>query len=123
VHGCLGDGVGFGTAVVGNAVNTYEQVQATVSVVDPPTVAVKFSTWPATTVTALGVTVTVTTFALELPQPDITTAAPAAQIPKIAFIAVRQLMDEISLMNSPRALPTVLLNLSLCSKLVRPRLP
>jgi len=75
------------------------------------------------TVTAAGVTVTVTTFALELPQPDITTAAPAAHIPKIAFIALRQLMDEFSLMNSPRALPTVLLNLSHCSKLKSPRLP
>jgi hypothetical protein len=114
---------GLGVAVVGNGVYTYVQVQATVNVVAPPTVAVKFSTWPATTVTALGVTVTVTTFALELPQPDITTAAPAAQIPKIAFIAVRQLMDEFSLMNSPRALPTVLLKLALCSKLVPPRLP
>jgi hypothetical protein len=73
--------------------------------VDPPTAAVKFATCPATTVSALGVTDTVTTFALELPHPDITIAAPAAHIAKIEFLAIRQLMDEISLMNSPRKSP------------------
>jgi hypothetical protein len=56
-------------------------------------------------VTWLGVTVTVTTFALELPQPDIASAAPAANTANIAFLAIRQLMDEISLMNSPRKSP------------------
>ena len=71
---------------------------------DPPTVAVKFATCPATTVTALGVTDTVTTFALELPHPDIAIAAPAAHIAKIEFLAIRQLMGEISLVNSPRKL-------------------
>ena len=59
----------------------------------------KFCTCPATTVTALGVTDTVTTFALELPHPDITIAAPAAHIAKIEFLAIRQLMGEISLVN------------------------
>jgi hypothetical protein len=113
--------VGLGTAVVDGGM--YENVQGqvvTVVLVEPPTVAVKVCTCPAITTADVGVTVTVTTFALELPHPDITTAAPAAQIPKIAFIAVRQLMDEFSLMNSPRELPTVLLKLSLGSKLATP---
>jgi hypothetical protein len=79
-------------------------VHSTVSVVDPPTVAVKFVTCPATTVIALGVTDTVTTFAVELPHPDITIAAPAAHTARIKFLAIRQLMDEISLINSPRKL-------------------
>jgi len=118
VHGALGDCVGFGTAVVGNAVNTYEQVHATVNVVDPPTVAVKFSTCPATTVTALGDTDTVTTFALELPHPDITIAASTAHIAKIEFLAIRQLMDEISLVKSPRKLSAGLPKLSRHLKLV-----
>jgi hypothetical protein len=56
-------------------------------------------------VTWLGVTVTVTTFALELPHPDIASAAPTAHTAKAAFLAIRQLMDEISLMNSPRKFP------------------
>jgi hypothetical protein len=56
-------------------------------------------------VTSLGVTDTVTTFALELPHPDIAIAAQAAHPAKIEFLAVRQLMDEISPVNSPRKLP------------------
>jgi hypothetical protein len=92
VQGAALVATGFGVAVVGNGVNTYVQVQATVSVVDPPTVAARFSTCPATAVTVLGDTVTVTTFALELPQPDMTSAAPAAQTAKTAFLAIRQLM-------------------------------
>jgi hypothetical protein len=94
------------------------QVHATVSVVDPPTAAVKFSTCPATTVTALGVTDTVTTFALELPHPDITIAAPAAHIAKIEFLAIRQLMGEIPLVNSPRKLSAGFPKLSRFLKLV-----
>jgi hypothetical protein len=86
--------------------------------VDPPTLAVKFSTCPATTVTAVGVTDTVTTFALELPHPDITIAAPAAHIAKIEFLAIRQLMGEISLVNSPRTIPAGLPKLSRFLKLV-----
>jgi hypothetical protein len=74
-------------------------------VVDPPTVAVNVCTCPAITVTALGVTDTVTTFALELPHPDIASAPPAAHTANIAFLAIRQLMDEISLMNSPHKFP------------------
>jgi hypothetical protein len=77
----------------------------TVVVVDPPTTAVNVCTCPAITVTALGVTVTVTTFAPELPHPAIANAAPAAHIANIEFLAIRQLMDEISLMNSPREFP------------------
>jgi hypothetical protein len=116
--------LGAGLAVVDGGV--YENVQGqlvTVVLVEPLTVAVKVCTCPAITVAADGVATMVTTFALELPHPEITIAAPAAHIPKIAFIAVRQLMDEFSLMNSPRALPTVLLKLSLCSKLAAPALP
>jgi hypothetical protein len=94
VHGAAFVWTGFGVAVVGNGVNTYVHVHATVSVVDPPTAAVKFATCPATTGTALGVTVTVTTLALELPHPEITSAAPAAHTANIAFLVVRQLMDE-----------------------------
>jgi hypothetical protein len=45
-------------------------------------------------VTELGVTVTVTTFALELPHPDIASTAPAAHTANIAFLVVRQLMDK-----------------------------
>jgi hypothetical protein len=93
-------------------------VHATVSVVDPPTVAVKFATCPATTGTVAGVTDTVTTFALELPHPDITIAAPAAPIAKIEFLAIRQLMDEISLVKSPRKLSAGLPKLSRHLKLV-----
>jgi hypothetical protein len=71
--------------------------------VDPPTVAVKFCTCPATTVTATGATVTVTTFAFELlPHPDMAIAAPAAHSVKIEFLAIRQLIDDISPMNSSR---------------------
>ena len=85
---------------------------------DPPTAAVKFATCPATTVTAPGDTDTVTTFALELPHPDITIAAPAAPIGKIEFLAIRQLMDEISLVKSPRKLSAGLPKLSRYLKLV-----
>jgi hypothetical protein len=74
----------------------------TVVVVEPPTVAVKDCTCPAITVTWLGATDTVTTFALELPHPDIANDAPATHIANIEFLAIRQLMDEVSLMNSPR---------------------
>jgi hypothetical protein len=56
-------------------------------------------------VTSLGTTETVTTFALELPQPDMTIAAAAAHSAKIEFIVIRQLMDDISPVNSPRKLP------------------
>jgi hypothetical protein len=77
----------------------------TVVVVDPPTTAVKVCTCPAITVTELGVTVTVTTFALELPHPEIASAAPAPHTANIAFLVVRQLMDDISLTNSPRKFP------------------
>jgi hypothetical protein len=66
----------------------------TVVVVDPPTTAVNVCTCPAITVTELGVTVTVTTFALELPHPDIASTAPAAHTANIAFLVVRQLMDK-----------------------------
>jgi hypothetical protein len=85
-------------------------VHATVTVADPPTVAVKFVTCPATTVIAVGVTDTVTTFTLELPHPDIAIAAPVAHTAKIEFLAIRQLMDEspslIHRGNSPRAFPS-----------------
>jgi len=47
-------------------------------------------------VTSPGTTETVTTFALELPHPDITIAAPAAHTAKIEFLVIRQLMDDIS---------------------------
>ena len=105
VHGAAFVGTGLGVAVVGSGVYTYVHVHTTVSVADPPTVAVKFSTCPATTVIAPGETDTVTTFAFELlPQPDITIAAPAAHTAKIEFLAIRQLMDDISLVNSPRKL-------------------
>jgi hypothetical protein len=77
----------------------------TVVVVEPLTVAVKVCTCPASTVAATGIAETVTTFALELPQPDMAIATPAAQIAKIEFLAVRQLMDEISLTESPRKFP------------------
>jgi hypothetical protein len=56
-------------------------------------------------VTELGATVTLTTFALELPHPEIASAAPAAHTVNIAFLVVRQLMDDIPLMNSPREFP------------------
>jgi len=118
VHGAAFVWTGFGTAVVGKGVKTYVHVHATVRVVDPPTVAVKFCTCPATTVTALGVTDTVTTLALELPHPDITIAAPVAQTARIEFLAIRQLMDEISLISSPRELPAGLPKLSRFLKLV-----
>ena len=118
MHGALGDSVGFGTAVVGNAVNWKVHVHATVSVVEPPTLAVKFATCPATTGTAAGVTDTVTTFALELPHPDITIAAPAAHIAKIEFLAIRQLMDEIPLVKSPRKFSAGLPKLSRYLKLM-----
>jgi hypothetical protein len=39
LHGAAFVGVGLGTAVVGRGVNIKEQLQVTVSVVDPPTVA------------------------------------------------------------------------------------
>jgi hypothetical protein len=123
VHGAAFVCTGFGVAVVGNGVKTYVHVHATVSVVDPPTVAVKFSTCPATTVTALGVTDTVTTFALELPQPDITIAVPAAHTAKIEFLAIRQLMDEISLVKSPRKFSAGLPKPSRFLKLVSQPLP
>ncbi|HXH68424.1 MAG TPA: hypothetical protein VNI81_14565, partial [Candidatus Limnocylindrales bacterium] len=46
-----------------------------------------------------------TTLALELlPHPDITIAAPAAHTAKIEFLAIRQLMDDISPVKSPRKL-------------------
>jgi hypothetical protein len=118
VHGAGFVCTGFGVAVVGSGVNTYVHVHATVSVVDPPTVAVKFATCPATTGTAPGVTDTVTTFAVELPHPDITIAAQAAPAAKIAFLAIRQLMDEISLMNSPRKFSAGVPKLSRFLKLV-----
>jgi hypothetical protein len=103
LHGAALVATGFGVAVVGRGVKTYVQGQlVTVVVVEPPTVAVKVATCPASTVNAVGDTVTVTTLALELPQPDITSAAPAAHTAKIEFLAIRQLMDEISLVNSPR---------------------
>jgi hypothetical protein len=120
VHGAAVVCTGLGVAVVGNGVNTYVHVQATVRVVDPPTVAVKFSTCPATTVTAVGVTDTVTTFALELPHPDITIAAPAAHIARIEFLVIRQLMDEISFINSPRNFPAGFPKLTRFLKLVFP---
>jgi hypothetical protein len=86
-------------------VYTYVHFHVTVSVVDPPTVAPKFCTWPATTVTPDGDTVTVTTFAFVLlPQPDNAMAASAAHTAKIEFLAIRQLMDEISPVKSPREL-------------------
>jgi hypothetical protein len=115
--------VGFGTAVVGKGVKTYVHVHATVRVVDPPTVAVKFCTCPATTVIAVGVTDTVTTFALELPHPDITIAAPAAHTAKIEFLAIRQLMDEISPVKSPRKFAAGIPKLSRFLKLVSLPLP
>jgi hypothetical protein len=62
--------------------------------VDPLTTAVNVCTCPAITVTVLGVAVTVTTFALELPHPEIASAAPAAHTANIAFLVVRQLMDK-----------------------------
>jgi hypothetical protein len=121
LHGsAFGICTGFGLAVVGSGVNTYVHVQATVSVVDPFTVAVKVCTCPAITLIALGVTETVTTFALELPHPDITIAAPAAHPAKIAFLVIRQLMDEISLVNSPRKFPAGLPKLSRLLKLISP---
>src|SRR5258707_49424 len=93
-------------------------VHATVSVVDPPSVSVKFATCLATAGTSPAVTETVTTFALELPHPDITIAAPAAPIAKIEFLAIRQLMDEISLVKSPRKLSAGFPKLSRFLKLV-----
>jgi hypothetical protein len=69
-------------------------------------------------VIAPGVTETVTTFALELPHPDITIAAPAAHAAKIAFLVIRQVMDEISLVNSPRKFPAGLPKLSRLLKLI-----
>jgi hypothetical protein len=93
----------------------------TVVVVDPPTVAVKVCTCPAITVTWPGTTDTVTTFALELPHPDIASAAPAAHIANIEFLAIRQLMDEISLMNSPRKVSAGPAKLSRFLKLVSRR--
>jgi hypothetical protein len=94
----------------------------TVVFVDPFTVAVKVCTCPAITVTALGDTETVTTFTLELPHPDIAIAAPAAHTAKIEFLAIRQLMNEISLINSPRKLPAGFPKLSRFLKLVSPPL-
>jgi hypothetical protein len=55
-------------------------------------------------VTSLGTTETVTTFTLELPHPDKTIAATAAHTAKIEFLVIRQLMDDISPVNSPRKL-------------------
>jgi hypothetical protein len=71
-------------------------------------------------VTSVGVTDTVTTFALELPHPDITIAAPAAHTARIEFLAVRQLMDEISLIDSPPKLSAGLPKLSRYLKLGSP---
>jgi hypothetical protein len=39
LHGAAFVGIGLGIAVVGRGVNIKEQLQVTVSVVDPPTVA------------------------------------------------------------------------------------
>jgi len=61
--------LGAGTATVGAGVYEYVHAHFTVNTVDPPTVAVNEYTWLATTVAAVGLIVTVTTFALELPQP------------------------------------------------------
>jgi hypothetical protein len=112
VHGpVVAFGVGF--AVVLAIVYEYVHGQAvTVVVVDPLTVAVNVCTCPVSTVTELGATVTVTTFTLELPHPDITIAAAAAHTARIEFLVVRQLMDRISLIDSPPKLSAGLLKSS-----------
>jgi hypothetical protein len=53
-------------------------------------------------VTWVGTTETVTTFALELLHPDIAIATPAAHTARIEFLVIRQLMDDISPVKSPR---------------------
>jgi hypothetical protein len=103
VHGAAFVGTGLGVVAVGNGVKTYVHVHTTVRVVDPPTTAVRFSTCPARTLIPPPDTVTVTTFAFELlPQPDNAKTATAAHTAKIEFLVIRQLMDDISPVNSPR---------------------
>jgi hypothetical protein len=95
VHVAAFVAVGFGTAVVGSGVYTYEHVHVTVSVVVPPTAAVNENACPATTVARPGLTVTVITFAPELPQLAIHNMAQiAANI--VAPCMIRTFITDIS---------------------------
>ncbi|HUI53038.1 MAG TPA: hypothetical protein VLX60_14735, partial [Terriglobales bacterium] len=97
--------VGLGVEVVGAGVYEYWHVQfVTVVTVEPPTVAVNVCTCPAITPATLGETVTVITFALELPHPEIHRASPAQAI-SIAFFALHHFMDPHLLAHDHRNSP------------------
>jgi len=94
---------GFGTAVVGATVYTYEQVQTEVVVSVPVTVEVNVWTPPASTTALPGDTVSMTVFGLELLQPFCHSSA-AASTSSAAVLVVRNFMNDISLIDSTQAM-------------------
>src|SRR5277367_4319749 len=117
VHGAAGDVVVVPFVAVVVVVNVH--VHVIVNVVDPETVPVNASCCPAINVATVGDTLTVTTFALELPHP--LSQIPAASIStNAATFIVRTFITYVSPTDAPDFARTSCLFLSRCESLLSP---
>jgi hypothetical protein len=117
VHGAAEDVVVVPLVAVVVVVNVH--VHVIVNVVDPETVPVNASCCPAISVATEGDTLTVTTFALELPHPP--TQIPAAIInTNAASFIVRTFITYVSPTDAPDFFRTPCLFLSRCESLLFP---